>query len=183
MTEHGRETRKQNAHTHKKNSSNEKSKLYFIYNMDIPGLTLPIVLNSRKKSGRQQGVSGAVSGAGRCGSPRHNIPQPSLVLISQPVWKPFAISFCFSPCCLGSSWAKGAGKIRGIRKASHSGTQKRDVLVQREAWEDVSSAAGLLNGLQEQNSPPCSLPPQEGSHLSVIAPCGARPCGVTAPGF
>lgn len=76
MTDYRRETRKQN--THKKNSNNEESKLYFIYNTDIPGLTLPIILNSRKKSGRQQGASGAVSGAGRCGSPCHASHSPVL---------------------------------------------------------------------------------------------------------
>lgn len=31
----------------------KKSKLYFIYNINTPGLTIPSILDSRKKSGRQ----------------------------------------------------------------------------------------------------------------------------------
>lgn len=57
------------------------------------------------------------------------ITYPSLVLIIQPVLNPFAILFCFSPCCLGSSWTKGAGKIRGMRKESCNGKYTRDVRV------------------------------------------------------
>lgn len=58
------------------------------------------------------------------------ITYPSLVLIIQSVLKPFVILLCFSPCCLGPSWTQGAGKIRGIRKESHRGKYKQDVLVQ-----------------------------------------------------
>lgn len=56
--------------------------------------------------------------------------QPSPVLISHPVLKPFAIALCFSPCWLGPSWTQGAGKIRGRRKGSHGGQGTRGVLVQ-----------------------------------------------------
>lgn len=118
---------RQESRTQKKKK--EKSKLYFIYNMNILGLTLPIILNSRKKTSqeprKEQGLW-AVSSNMRLGAVIPAvlhvtlITYPSLVLIIQPVLNPFAILFCFSPCCLGSSWTKGAGKIRGMRNGKYT---------------------------------------------------------------
>ena len=124
---------------HKKSKKKPSKKQAVFYSQhEYPGVGASYHSEQQKQIGRAPGTEqglGAGSGTARLGAAapvalRLTLSaHPSLVLLIQPVWNPFAISFCFSPCCLGSSWTKGAGKIRGIREKSHSGTDTRDARV------------------------------------------------------